>query len=44
MGYILPIKHDAYIQYANRSVPVKHDYSYTYPVAAVQSANKKGRE
>ncbi|MDQ0245262.1 hypothetical protein J2S09_002838 [Bacillus fengqiuensis] len=26
MGYILPIHHEQYTQYANRTVPVKHQY------------------
>ncbi|MGM7719653.1 hypothetical protein [Metabacillus sp. Hm71] len=41
MGYILPIQHDAYIQYANRSVPMQQHYSHTYPIAAVPSAKKE---
>ncbi|HWO98450.1 MAG TPA: hypothetical protein VNM45_19385 [Bacillus sp. (in: firmicutes)] len=26
MGYILPIHHEQYTQYANRVIPVKHQY------------------
>lgn len=26
MGYILPIHHEQYTQYANRTIPVKHQY------------------
>lgn len=40
MGYILPIQHDAYTQYANRSVPVKRHYSHILPTGAIQPTNK----
>jgi hypothetical protein len=39
MGYILPIQHDTYTQYANRSVPVKSHYSHILPTAAIQITN-----
>lgn len=44
MGYILPIQHDTYIQYANRSVPVQKHYSHTLPTTAVQSISNFNRE
>jgi hypothetical protein len=40
MGYILPIQHDTYTQYANRSVPVQSHYSHILPTAAIQLTNK----
>jgi hypothetical protein len=39
MGYILPIQHDAYTQYANRSIPVKSHYSHILPACAIQLTN-----
>jgi hypothetical protein len=39
MGYILPIQHDAYTQYANRSIPVKSHYSHILPAGAIQLTN-----
>ncbi|QGQ44733.1 hypothetical protein [Metabacillus sediminilitoris] len=46
MGYILPIQHVTYTQYANRTLPVKNQISKVLPSAAVQLqlSNQETRE
>lgn len=36
MGYILPIQHDTYTQYANRSVSVQQHYAHVLPTSAIK--------
>jgi hypothetical protein len=44
MGYILPIQHDTYNQYVNRSIPVKYQYSHIFPTDAIQLTKKDIKE
>lgn len=47
MGYILPIQHDGYQQYVNRSLPVDVRYSHIRPTTAIQLSdtyNNEGRK
>ena len=44
MGYILPIQHDGYQQYVNRSLPVVGRYSHIRPTTAIQLSNTYNNE
>ena len=44
MGYILPIQHDGYQQYVNRSLPVGGRYSHIGPTTAIQLSNTNNNE
>jgi hypothetical protein len=44
MGYILPIQHDGYQQYVNRSLPVGGRYSHIGPTTAIQLSNTYNNE
>jgi hypothetical protein len=39
MGYILPVQHDGYQQYVNRSLAVVGRYSHIRPTTATQLSN-----
>ncbi|MCV9888786.1 MULTISPECIES: hypothetical protein [Bacillaceae] len=44
MGYILPIQHDTYTQYANRSVSVQQHYAHVLPTSAITLNTRHLRE
>lgn len=44
MGYILPIQHDGYQQYVNRSLYAAGRYSHIQPTTAIQASNTYRQE
>lgn len=44
MGYILPIQHDTYTQYVNRSVSVQQHYAHVLPTSSIKLNQQHLRE